>query len=78
MIATGAYDGDYSIKLFNWKSGELLKTLKAHTNSVRTIIKLIPKYQQFLSAGSDKSMICWSYNSGLVVKKIENAHSSFI
>lgn len=38
-IAAGG-SGDFSIKFFNWKTGDCTQTFKSHTSNIRTIVNL--------------------------------------
>lgn len=38
LFASGARSRDYSIKIWNWKSGNCAATLLGHSDSVRSLV----------------------------------------
>ncbi len=66
LIATGSENGD--IKIWNLKTGDCLKTMKGHTGSIFSIIKLT---HEKIASCARRTIIIWNFNSGELLKLFE-------
>ena len=60
IVLTGGKDGN--IKIWNQKSGNLLYTIKAHTNTIFEIAHH-PTEQSFVSSSGEGIICCWDYKN---------------
>lgn len=70
-LATGSQD--HTLRIWDVDTGECMKLLHGHTDTIRTLQVL---RDGFLASGSkDKSIRLWHVNSGTLVYSIEEAHA---
>ena len=58
-----------TIKIWNSKTGECIRTLEGHSNYVRIVIKV--GKDLIASGSSDKTIKIWNYNTGEFIKTLE-------
>ena len=61
---------DKSIRIWDVKTGELLKTLTGHSDWIHSI-KLTKGNKSIVSCSSDKTIKFWDLKSGQIIKNIE-------
>lgn len=73
IIASLSTDKDNLVRIWNVESGELVKTLEGHENTVNQIV-FSPDGKQIISCSSDKTIRIWDVKSGKEQNRIE-AHT---
>jgi len=63
---------DKTIKLWNGKTGELIRTLKGHTYAVHAIA-ISPDGQTLTSASSDKTIKLWNLKTGQLIRTLRDS-----
>jgi WD40 repeat protein len=67
---------DKTIKLWNAKNGELVRTLKGHKYAVRAV-EITPDGQNFITGGSDKTIKIWNRKTGRVIRTLQESEIVF-
>ena len=67
LIASGSWD--MTIKIWNIKTGECIRTLEGHNGYVRIVIKV--GKDLIASGSSDKTIKIWNFNTGEFIKTLE-------
>ncbi|PKO06675.1 MAG: hypothetical protein CVU41_06135 [Chloroflexi bacterium HGW-Chloroflexi-3] len=60
---------DFTIQIWNINTGQLITTLKGHTNSV-TSLSFSPDGSILASSSSDKTIMIWNVESARLIKKV--------
>ena len=59
LIASGARKGQFSIKIWNWRKGNCLRTILGHADFIKSII--IVNNHIIISGSLDKSIRMWNW-----------------
>lgn len=73
LASSGA---DHSVKLWNWQTGECLKTLQGHTNWVWTVV-FSPNRQLLASGSYDRTIKLWNIQMGKCIRTLQE-HTSAV
>jgi WD40 repeat protein len=74
ILAAGMSDA--TIKLWNGKTGQLLRTLTGHKYAVRAIT-ILPDGQTLISSSSDKSIKFWNLQSGQLIRTLTSSQNVY-
>jgi WD40 repeat protein len=74
ILAAGMSDA--TIKLWNGKTGQLLRTLTGHKYAVRAIA-ILPDGQTLISSSSDKSIKFWNLQSGQLIRTLTSSQNVY-
>ncbi|HAN77705.1 MAG TPA: hypothetical protein DCQ31_08000 [Bacteroidales bacterium] len=66
---------DNTIKLWNTKTGRLIRTFSGHSNIVNAV-SFTPDESMLVSASADKSLILWDFNTGKSVRQFTGHEGS--
>lgn len=64
---------DHTLKVWDFKTGEMLKTLRGHTDKVNAV-RIVPSGKQIISGSSDKTVKIWNWNEGSILHTL-NGHT---
>lgn len=74
ILAAGM--SDKTIKLWNGKTGGLLRILKGHKYAVRAIV-ILPDGQTLISGSSDKTIRFWNLQSGQLIRTLTGSQNVY-
>jgi len=69
-IISGSWD--HSIKLWDLKKGQCLKTLESHSNWINCLLILKSTPDELISGSCDKTIKIWSLNNGKCKKTLKD------
>ena len=76
LFASGSFDGN-KINLWSAETGELIKTLDAHTDVIKSM-SFAPSGDVLASAGLDETIKLWRVETGELIKTLDEAHESAV
>ena len=68
-MASGSYDK--TIKLWDTKSGQLIRTLKGHTSHILLSVDLLNNGQTLVSGSYDETIKLWNWSTGECLRTIQ-------
>jgi len=77
LLATGSWDGTVMLYRIYEKDYHLFGKLQGHSDHINDVSFSVDR-ATLMSCGNDRSIIVWSIAELQIMKRIDNAHSSFI